>query len=134
MIPAALVRFNYDDRKQLPDSAESSVGYAALDRHFPVNQTIPQYLFIQSAHDLRTPRALADLEQMAQRVSQLPGIAMVRGVTRPTGESLEQARATYQAGQVGSQLGSHRGQPGAEPRGDGGPVLRVAQVPGHGGR
>ena len=30
---------------------------------------------------------------------------MVRGVTRPTGESLEQARATYQAGEVGNQLG-----------------------------
>ena len=70
-----------------------------------MNQTIPEYLFIQSPQDLRTPRALADLEQMAQRVSQLPGIAMVRGVTRPTGESLEQARATYQAGEVGNQLG-----------------------------
>ena len=101
----SLVRFNYDDRKQLPESVESSVGYAALERHFPVNQTIPEYLFIKSPQDLRTPRALADLEQMAQRVSQLPGIAMVRGVTRPTGESLEQARATYQAGEVGHQLG-----------------------------
>ena len=30
---------------------------------------------------------------------------MVRGITRPTGESLEQARATYQAGEVGSKLG-----------------------------
>jgi putative drug exporter of the RND superfamily len=106
---AGLVRFNYDDRKQLPDTAESSVGYAAMDRHFSVNQTIPQYLFIQSPHDLRTPRALADLEQMAQRVSQVPGIAMVRGVTRPTGESLEQAKATYQAGEVGSQLGDASG-------------------------
>ena len=102
---AGLVRFNYDDRKQLPDSDESSVGYAALDRHFSVNQTIPLYLFVRSPHDLRSPRALADLEQMAQRVSQIPGIAMVRGVTRPTGESLEQARATYQAGEVGNQLG-----------------------------
>jgi putative drug exporter of the RND superfamily len=102
---AGLGRYNYDDRKALPDSVESSIGYAALDRHFSVNQTIPQYLFIRSPHDLRTPRALADLEQMAQRVSQIPGIAMVRGVTRPTGVSLEQARATYQAGEVGSQLG-----------------------------
>ncbi len=102
---AGLVKFNYDDRKQLPDSVESSIGYAALERHFPVNQTIPEYLFITSPQDLRTPRALADLEQMAQRVSQIPGVAMVRGVTRPTGESLEQARATYQAGEVGNQLG-----------------------------
>jgi putative drug exporter of the RND superfamily len=102
---AGLANFNYDDRKQLPDSVESSIGYAALERHFPVNQTIPEYLFITSKNDLRTPQALADLEQMAQRVSQIPGIAMVRGVTRPTGQSLEEARATYQAGQVGNQLG-----------------------------
>lgn len=102
---AGLVKFNYDDRKQLSASESSSIGYAALESHFPVNQTIPQYLYIKSSQDLRTPRALADLEQMAQRVSQIPGIAMVRGVTRPTGESLEQARATYQAGEVGNQLG-----------------------------
>ncbi len=82
---ASLVRFNYDDRKILPGSVESSVGYAAMDRHFAVSSTIPEYLFIQSPHDLRTPQALADLEQMAQRVSQLPGIAMIRGITRPSG-------------------------------------------------
>jgi RND superfamily putative drug exporter len=99
-----LARYNYDDRKNLPDSTQSNLGYAAVDRHFQLNSTIPQYLFIQSPHDLRTPKALADLEQMAQRVSQLPGVAMVRGVTRPTGESLEQARATHQAGEVGNKL------------------------------
>ncbi|MGB8502996.1 RND family transporter, partial [Mycobacterium sp.] len=102
---ATLVHYNYDDRKALPDSVESAVGYAALDRHFPLNSTIPQYLFVQSPHDVRTPEALADLEQMAQRVSQLPGIEMVRGITRPTGESLEQARLSYQAGEVGSKIG-----------------------------
>ncbi len=102
---AALVQYNYDDREALPDSAGSSVGYAALDRYFSVNQTIPQYLFIQSDQDLRTPRALADLEQMAQRVSQIPGVVMVRGITRPKGEPLMEARATYQAGEVGSRLG-----------------------------
>lgn len=101
----ALVRYNYDDRRALPQDADSSIGYAALDRHFPLNQTIPQYLFIESPNDLRTPEALAALEQMAQRVSQLPGVAMVRGLTRPTGESLEQARLSYQAGEVGSRLG-----------------------------
>lgn len=102
---ASLAHFNYDDRKQLPPSDPSSVGYAAMEHHFSVNQTIPEYLIIHSAHDLRTPRGLADLEQLAQRVSQIPGVAMVRGVTRPNGETLEQARATYQAGQVGNRLG-----------------------------
>jgi RND superfamily putative drug exporter len=101
---AGLVRFNYDDRKGLPSSAPSSIGYAALDRHFPVNQSIPEYILVQSPHDLRTPKALADLEQMADRVSQLPNVAAVSGITRPTGNVPEEFRATYQAGAIGTLL------------------------------
>ncbi|WP_082972545.1 MULTISPECIES: RND family transporter [unclassified Mycobacterium] len=101
---AGLVRYNYDDRKALRASAPSSIGYAALDRHFPVNQSIPQYILVQSPHDLRTPKALADLEQMADRVSQLPNVAAVSGITRPTGNVPEQFRATYQAGAIGTLL------------------------------
>ncbi|CAN5416273.1 sulfolipid-1 RND transporter MmpL8 [soil metagenome] len=101
---AGLARFNYDDRKALPASAESSLGYAALESHFPLNSIVPEYLVVQSPHDLRTPRALADLEQMAQRISQLPGVAKVRGITRPTGQPLEQAKLSSQAGEVGQKL------------------------------
>jgi RND superfamily putative drug exporter len=103
---AGLVRYSYDDRKALRSSAPSSIGYAALDRHFPVNQSIPEYILVQSPHDLRTPQALADLEQMADRVSQLPNIAVVSGITRPTGVVPEQFRATYQAGAIGARLGA----------------------------
>jgi putative drug exporter of the RND superfamily len=101
---ASFIRYNYDDRKTLPTSTESAVGYTAMSRHFPSDSLSVQFILVQSPHDLRTPQALADLEQMAQRVSQVPGVALVRGITRPTGEPLEQAKATYQAGQVGSKL------------------------------
>ncbi|MEV3904270.1 RND family transporter [Mycobacterium sp. NPDC050551] len=106
---AGLLRFNYDDRKTLPADSESNLGYAAMDRHFALNSTIPQYIYIESPHDLRSPQALADLEQMAQRVSQLPNIEAVRGITRPTGQSLEQARVSYQAGEVGGKLSDASG-------------------------
>jgi RND superfamily putative drug exporter len=98
------IKFNYDDRKNLPPDVDSNVGYAVMAQHFPVNSSIQQFILVQSSRDLRSPKALADLEQMARRVSQVPGIAAVRGVTRPTGETLEQAKATYQAGQVGDKL------------------------------
>lgn len=101
---AGFGRYNYDDRKALRASAPSSVGYAALDRHFPVNQSIPEYILVQSPQDLRTPQALADLEQMAQRVSQLPDIAAISGVTRPTGAVPQEFRPTYQAGAIGTFL------------------------------
>src|SRR6185436_15731213 len=92
------------DRNTLPASVDSSLGYAALEQHFPINSIIPEYLIVHSPQDLRTPRALADLEQMAQRISQLPGVAKISGITRPTGKPIEQATATYQAGEVGKKL------------------------------
>lgn len=101
---AGLATYNYDDRKALPGSVESLQGYDAIAAHFPVNSSLPQYLLVESPHDLRGPKELADLEQMAHRISQLPNIEAVRGITRPTGESLEQARLSFQAGEVGSKL------------------------------
>ena len=100
----ALLHTSYDARTSLPSSAESNVGRSVIERHFPASLTAPQYVFINSPHDLRTTKALADLEQMAQRVSQLPDIDTVRGVTRPTGAPLEQATLSYQAGEIGNKL------------------------------
>ena len=101
---ASLVHYNYDDRKALGPEAPSSIGYAALESHFPISQAVPEYILVQSPRDLRTPQALADLEQMAQRVSQLPNIGLVSGLTRPTGEVPQEFRATYQAGIVGDRM------------------------------
>ncbi len=101
---AGLASYNYDDRKALPGTVESLQGYDAIAAHFPVNSSLPQYLLVESPHDLRGPKELADLEQMAHRISQLPNMEAVRGITRPTGESLEQARLSFQAGEVGSKL------------------------------
>ena len=101
---AGLATYNYDDRKALPPSSATIQGYDAITRHFPLNASLPQYILIKSPHDLRTPQALADMEQMAYRVSQLPDIDIVRGITRPTGESLRQARLSFQAGEVGKPL------------------------------
>jgi putative drug exporter of the RND superfamily len=101
----SVMRFNYDDLKTMPSSVDSSKGYDVMNRHFPANSLTPMVLFIKSpSHDLRTPSALADLEQMAARVSQLPDITMVRGLTRPNGEPLEQTKISFQAGEVGNKL------------------------------
>lgn len=100
-----LVNFNYDDRKTLPPDTPSNQGYQALDAHFPVAGTLQQFILIEAPNtDLRSPKALADLEQLAARVGQLPGIGLVRGITRPTGEMLEQAKTTFQAGEVGTRM------------------------------
>jgi putative drug exporter of the RND superfamily len=100
------VQFNWDESKTLPASVPSNRGYATLAAHFPLNETIPQYILIRSPHDLRAPKALADLEQLVFRVSQIPAMGTVRGVTRPLGKPPEQASIAYQAGEVGDKLGA----------------------------
>lgn len=107
---AAFARFNYDDRKAVAASAPSSIGYAALERHFPISQSIPQYILVQSPRDLRSPQALADLEQMASRIAQLPDVSLVSGITRPLGDVPPEFRATFQAGIVGDRLAAGSAQ------------------------
>jgi RND superfamily putative drug exporter len=92
--------------------APSSIGYAALERHFPISQSIPQYILVQSPRDLRSPQALADLEQMASRIAQLPDVSLVSGITRPLGEVPREFRATFQAGIVGDRLADGSAQIG----------------------
>ena len=101
---AAFLHPTFDDRRQLPQSAESNIGFSAMERHFSTSTLLPQYIYVRSPHDLRTSRALADLDQMAQRVSQLPNIAAVQGITRPTGQPLDQTKLSFQAGAVGTKL------------------------------
>ncbi|ORW15127.1 hypothetical protein AWC15_11690 [Mycobacterium lacus] len=101
---AAFLRPTFNDRLQLPHSAPSNVGFAAMEAHFSTSTLLPQYIYVHSPHDLRTPRDLADLDQMAQRVSQLPNIAAVRGITRPSGQPIDQTKLSFQAGEVGTNL------------------------------
>jgi RND superfamily putative drug exporter len=101
---AAFLQPTFNDRHQLPQSAESNVGFSTMEHHFSTSTLLPQYIYVHSPHDQRTSRALADLDQMAQRVSQLPNITAVRGITRPTGQPLDQTKLSFQAGAVGTKL------------------------------
>ena len=101
---ALTLRMSYDDRKGQPASTASNEGYRLLDRHFPKDSIISEFLLVESPTDLRTGRGLADLEEMASRVSQIPGVDRIAGVTRPTGKRLDQAQLSWQNGQIGDKL------------------------------
>jgi RND superfamily putative drug exporter len=101
---ALTLRMSYDDRKGQPSTTASNEGYRLLDRHFPKDVIISEFLVVESPTDLRTGRGLADLEEMASRVSQIPGVDRVVGVTRPTGKRLDQAQLSWQNGRIGDKL------------------------------
>ncbi|MDV7173264.1 RND family transporter [Gordonia amicalis] len=101
---AATMQVTYDDRAGQPAESDSNLGYALLDSHFPRDTVIAEFLLIQSPRDMRTARGLADLEQMATRVAQMPGVTRVVGITRPTGSRLEQAELPWQNARIGDEV------------------------------
>lgn len=98
------IQITYDDRDGQPTTTDSNEGYALLNRHFTQDITIAEFVVVDSPTDLRTTNGLADLDQMAARIAQIPGVTRVVGVTRPTGAKLEQAELSWQNGQIGDRV------------------------------
>ncbi|WP_246216686.1 MMPL/RND family transporter [Mycobacterium botniense] len=101
---AVTMRISYDDRKGQPASTASNEGYRLLDRHFRKDATITEFLVVTSPTDLRSGKGLADLDEMASRVAQIPGVTKVSGVTRPGGTRLEQAQLSWQNRRIGDKI------------------------------
>jgi len=101
---ALTMTISYDDRKGQPADSASNQGYQLLDRHFPKDVVITEFLVVESPTDMRTGKGLADLDEMASRVAQVPGVTKVSGVTRPAGTRLEQAQLGWQNGQIGDKM------------------------------
>ena len=97
---------SYDTRALVPAGVESSKGYDALDGHFPKSEVSPDYVVVSDGHDASTPAGLAVIEQAAATIARLPGIASVRGITRPSGAPIPQAELSNQLATVGNRLGS----------------------------
>ncbi|OBG89900.1 MULTISPECIES: RND family transporter [unclassified Mycobacterium] len=103
---AATIQISYDDRKGQPATTASNQGYQLLDRHFRKDIAIGEFLVVENPTDMRTGKGLADLDEMASRIAQIPGVTKVSGVTRPAGARLDQAQLSWQNGQIGNKMAS----------------------------
>ncbi len=99
-----LFKPSYDERRVQPGDTESNDGYALMDAHYPRNEALPDFVLITADHDLRNEHDLVTLEQAADAAAQVPGVGLVRGVTRPTGTTISQASLGHQAGVIGKRL------------------------------
>ncbi|MCV7279253.1 RND family transporter [Mycolicibacterium flavescens] len=99
-------RVNYDDRAYQPDDASANLGFQAADRHFSQSKLFSEMLMIESDHDMRNSADFISLDRAAKALIELPGVAMVQGITRPLGRPLEHATIPY----LFTTLGSNSGQ------------------------
>lgn len=103
-VPALGLRLSYDERAGQPVSSGSNRGYQAADRHFPANALLPQYVLVETDHDMRNPAGLIAIEGITRRIIALPGVRAVQSASRPTGAAPAGAGLTDQAGLIGRQI------------------------------
>lgn len=98
------MEISYDERGNQPSDTESNRGFALLADHFPVNEATPSFVVISTDRNLRGADSLAAIERASDAVARIDGIKEVRSITRPKGETIDEASVGYQAGEVGEEL------------------------------
>ena len=104
-LPLAGMRVGWNEPAATPSSAESSRGYAAIDRHMPANALLPDIVTVQADHDLRNPAGLISIERITRQLMAIPGVRSVQSASRPDGKVPDEATLTYQAGVLGHRFG-----------------------------
>ncbi|ADG98951.1 MMPL domain protein [Segniliparus rotundus DSM 44985] len=104
MLAVPTANFNYDEISFIPKKLESAKGVQAMQEHFPSSQLYPETVLIQSTHDLRNSSDIGTLEQVAQKISQMPDVIAVQWLTRPTGVPLTQTSLGYGISYAGAML------------------------------
>ncbi|EGD41048.1 RND superfamily putative drug exporter [Nocardioides albertanoniae] len=110
---------SYDQRNSQPPDTPSNKGLAVLEDHFPRNETLPDYLLLESTHDMRNSKDLAVLNEVSRAVAKVDGVSSVRSITQPAGEPLEPASIARQLKRLATGLGRasdglEEGQPDLE--------------------
>jgi len=98
------MRVTYDERSPQSPSNDSMVGLTSLNRHFPSGEVLPDYVLVETSHDLRDARDIAALDGVTKAIAAVPGVSGVRSFTQPTGRRLPQASVAALAGTVGEKL------------------------------
>ena len=102
LYPTMAITFN--ERGPQPATNDSMLGLTALGRHFQPGEVLPDYVLVQSNHDMRNPRDIATLDAVTASLLKVGGVSSVRSFTQPNGARLPQASVPYQAGVIGSGL------------------------------
>ncbi|WP_319449251.1 MULTISPECIES: RND family transporter [unclassified Mycobacterium] len=103
-LPVAGLRMGWNEPAATPPHAESNGGYAAMDRHFPVNRLLPDVVTIEAGHDMRNPAGLIAVERITRQVMAIPGVRMVQSASRPAGRIPDEATLSHQVGVMGEQF------------------------------
>ncbi|GLC89061.1 MMPL family transporter [Lysinibacillus piscis] len=96
---------SYNDLLEVDDRYSSKQGINVIEQHFPAGFSSPTTLVIQSNHALDNAQSLQALDELAEQITQIDGVAEVLTATRPIGEKITDFYMTAQTKQLNNGLG-----------------------------
>ena len=78
-------RVTYNVLSELPPDSDSIRGYDRLTGHFERGQVSPVFVLLRHDESLWTPAGFRAINDVTNALSKVPGVAIVRSLTQPTG-------------------------------------------------
>ncbi|MDB4868796.1 MAG: family transporter, partial [Cohnella sp.] len=87
---------SFDDIAEINPKLGSVIGFRQVEKAFGAGEVFPVSIAITSPQSMRTPEALAALEQASSDVMKVPGVQEVRSAVRPLGRQLTELTVSDQ--------------------------------------
>lgn len=97
---------NYNDLVEISDKYESKQAINVIEDHFPAGFSAPTTLMIKSDESLATQMGLQDIDELAEKISNVEGVSKVLSATRPAGEKIQDLYIQEQTNTLNDGLGS----------------------------
>ncbi|MBY9079943.1 MMPL family transporter [Paenibacillus sp. HN-1] len=95
---------SYNDLLEVDDSYASKQGINVIEDHFSPGFSSPATVVVKSDHTLDNSESLQALDELADKISKVDGVASVYTVTRPTGKKIDELYISDQTGELNSGL------------------------------
>lgn len=96
---------NFNDLWEVNDKYASKQGINVIEDHFSPGFSSPTTVVIQSAKKLDQASSLQALDELADKISKVKGVAEVYAPTRPTGDKMKELYINDQANELQTGLG-----------------------------
>ncbi|WP_028594282.1 MMPL family transporter [Paenibacillus assamensis] len=96
---------SYNDLLEVDDSYASKQGIQVIEKHFSPGFSSPTTLLIQSDKPLDNAKALQELDELAEQISKMSGVAEVYTTTRPVGKKMDELYMKDQSKELNKGLG-----------------------------
>jgi putative drug exporter of the RND superfamily len=96
---------SFDDIAEINPSLGSVVGFRQVEKAFGAGEVFPVSIAVTSPQSMRTPEALAALEQASVDLMKVHGVHEVRSAVRPLGRQLTELTVPDQLGKTSGAIG-----------------------------